>query len=450
MTQQGSGFRLWAVGGGKGGTGRSIVSCNLALALAERDLEVVLVDGDLGGACLHHLLGIQAPQYTLNDLIVPHGAGLEELLLPTVHPRLKLLAGASGRLGLAEADGLDRAMLGQKLVRLDADVILLDLGPGTSLATLDLWNMAGNPLLLTTPEPTAVQGAYTFLQLALQRRIQLACSAVLAVSAQLGGPGGLLARWHGQPISGLIQEIAGIDSAAAQAAETAAASLQPKLVLNAADRIAAARTAGTLAGAAHFFLGLDLVWVGSVPEDAELRSSVRLLEPFLIGCARESPTAAALRELALILLRNERVDPGPADGRQLRREVELRPPRQSPPPPSVSVEQRSDTAPWVGGPHEITRPIPGMQGTRAEDLRVGGRVLHLQTEDLGPVAAEVLTVVYEQGRILLARRSSYASFRHAPDIGARVHELVLRQHEQVRAELPAATKVVDAPQEGSP
>ena len=45
--------RVVAVGGGKGGIGKSLVSANLGIALAARGSKVVLVDADLGGANLH-------------------------------------------------------------------------------------------------------------------------------------------------------------------------------------------------------------------------------------------------------------------------------------------------------------------------------------------------------------------------------------------------------------
>src|SRR6476659_2547 len=45
--------RIIAVGGGKGGIGKTLVSSNMAIALAQLGHRVMLVDGDLGGANLH-------------------------------------------------------------------------------------------------------------------------------------------------------------------------------------------------------------------------------------------------------------------------------------------------------------------------------------------------------------------------------------------------------------
>ena len=46
------GPEVWAVGGGKGGTGKSFFSSSVALCLADAGKRVVLVDADLGGANL--------------------------------------------------------------------------------------------------------------------------------------------------------------------------------------------------------------------------------------------------------------------------------------------------------------------------------------------------------------------------------------------------------------
>ena len=52
------GPRIWAVGGGKGGVGKSVITSNLAVAFARRGERCVVVDADLGGANLHTMLGV--------------------------------------------------------------------------------------------------------------------------------------------------------------------------------------------------------------------------------------------------------------------------------------------------------------------------------------------------------------------------------------------------------
>jgi flagellar biosynthesis protein FlhG len=59
---------IWAIGGGKGGTGKSLISANLGVALSKMGKQVLLVDADLGCANLHTLFGVE-PEMTLSDFV---------------------------------------------------------------------------------------------------------------------------------------------------------------------------------------------------------------------------------------------------------------------------------------------------------------------------------------------------------------------------------------------
>src|SRR5512133_2159016 len=75
--------RIIAVGGGKGGIGKSMISANLGIALAGRGKRVVMVDADLGGANLHTTLGIDVPKRTLTDFIERRVKRMEDVITPT-------------------------------------------------------------------------------------------------------------------------------------------------------------------------------------------------------------------------------------------------------------------------------------------------------------------------------------------------------------------------------
>jgi flagellar biosynthesis protein FlhG len=87
--------RLWAVGGGKGGVGKSLVSLLVADGLARRGVDVVLVDADLGGSNLHTLLGIRHPSVTIGDFIERRVARLDDVAQPTSTPRRRRGCGSS-------------------------------------------------------------------------------------------------------------------------------------------------------------------------------------------------------------------------------------------------------------------------------------------------------------------------------------------------------------------
>ncbi len=65
-----------AIGGGKGGVGKSFLASNLGVILAKNNNRSILVDVDLGGANLHTCLGIPAPSVTLSDFISDANVGI--------------------------------------------------------------------------------------------------------------------------------------------------------------------------------------------------------------------------------------------------------------------------------------------------------------------------------------------------------------------------------------
>ena len=93
--------KIWAIGGGKGGAGKSVVSTIMAFWLARMGNRTILVDVDLGGANLHTLLGIKSPARTLNDFITRKFESLEDICIETEEKNLRLISGASDVLSLA-------------------------------------------------------------------------------------------------------------------------------------------------------------------------------------------------------------------------------------------------------------------------------------------------------------------------------------------------------------
>jgi len=163
--------QIWAIGGGKGGAGKSVVSTILAFWLARMGKRTVLVDLDLGGANQHTLLGIKNPLKTLNDFITRKFATLEDICIDTEAQNLRLISGASDVLSLANPHFSQKVKLINHLSRIDADYVMLDLGAGTSFNVLDFFLAANNKIVVLTPEPTSIQNAYIFIRNTVYRRL---------------------------------------------------------------------------------------------------------------------------------------------------------------------------------------------------------------------------------------------------------------------------------------
>jgi len=110
--------RVWAVGGGKGGIGKSFLVANLATIAARSGKRVILIDADLGGANLHTCLGVRAGERVLDLCAAPGGktmqlaaAGHRVIAVDRSRQRLQRLGENLERTGLeaelVEADALE-------------------------------------------------------------------------------------------------------------------------------------------------------------------------------------------------------------------------------------------------------------------------------------------------------------------------------------------------------
>ncbi len=165
--------KIWSIGGGKGGVGKSMVTANTAIMLAQMGYKVVAVDLDLGGANLHTCLGMGIPQKTLSDYISRQVSSLKEVVVPSPIENLSIISGAQDEIGIANLKYLQKNKLLKNLNDLNADYILLDLGAGTSFNTLDFFITAHKGLLVVLPEPTSIENTYRFIKSIFIRKIKM-------------------------------------------------------------------------------------------------------------------------------------------------------------------------------------------------------------------------------------------------------------------------------------
>jgi ATP-binding protein involved in chromosome partitioning len=161
-----------AVASGKGGVGKSMVSVNLAVALAETGARVGLLDADVYGPSIPLMMGIhKTPDISPDQHIIPleaHGVKLMSLgfLLPDpsapVIWRGPMIARALGQF-------LRDVLWG------DLDYLLIDLPPGTGDAQLTLsqsLTMSG-VVIVMTPQDLATTIAGKVLMMFRQMRVPI-------------------------------------------------------------------------------------------------------------------------------------------------------------------------------------------------------------------------------------------------------------------------------------
>lgn len=156
--------RVVAVTSGKGGVGKTNMSVNLSIALAQMRRRVVLVDLDLGLANADILLDMM-PRWNLSSVIA--GRKRIDEIVVSGPSGVKLVPGASGVEKLANLNETERAMLVGSLKELcaSADYVIFDTGAGISRNTTAFLAAADDVIVVTTPEPTAVVDAYAVIKL---------------------------------------------------------------------------------------------------------------------------------------------------------------------------------------------------------------------------------------------------------------------------------------------
>lgn len=162
--------KIIAVGGAKGGIGKSLFVANLGVLLAQLGKKTVLVDLDLGASNLHLYLGIWSLPHGITDFLDKTATAIDDIMVPTKYGP-HLIGGGGSKLGDANIHFSRKVKLLRALKALDADYVIIDLGGDTTYNILDFYLAADQGLVLTTCEPASYMDAYGFIKLSLQRKL---------------------------------------------------------------------------------------------------------------------------------------------------------------------------------------------------------------------------------------------------------------------------------------
>ncbi|MCU7931502.1 MAG: MinD/ParA family protein [Candidatus Thiodiazotropha sp. (ex Codakia rugifera)] len=156
--------RVIAVTGGKGGVGKTNISANLGVALAELGRRVMLLDADLGLANLDVILGMHAERNLSH--VMRGECSLEEVMV-TGPKGLKVIPGASGIQHMAEMSPAENAGLIHAFseVANDVDVLLIDTAAGISDLVISFSRAAQEQIVVVCDEPASITDAYAIIKL---------------------------------------------------------------------------------------------------------------------------------------------------------------------------------------------------------------------------------------------------------------------------------------------
>ena len=178
-----SNCRVVAFTSGKGGVGKTNVSVNFALAMANRGKKVLLFDADMGLANVDVMLGI-IPQYTLLNVL----NGQRRLSEIVIEGPAGIRMVASGSGGVQELADLNEAQRGKFLDALQelqhqSDFILIDTGAGLHRNVLAFVLAAEEVVIVTTPEPTSLMDAYGMIKILHRERRDPAINIIVNMAS---------------------------------------------------------------------------------------------------------------------------------------------------------------------------------------------------------------------------------------------------------------------------
>jgi flagellar biosynthesis protein FlhG len=245
--------RVLCIGGGKGGTGKSVLASNLAFFFARRGLRVTVFDADLGLGNLHLLMNV-SPRWNLLHVVREEKRFAE--VVEEVRPGVRLVCGGSGIASLATLrnDEIFRVIRGLQELEASSDLLIVDTAAGLSPRTLLFLRAASEIAVVTTPDITSMTDAYATVKTVLKGN---ADTRVGLVVNQIGS------RAQANEV------FAKIDSVASK------------------------------------FLRRSLAFLGSVEDDAAVLDSIRRRTP-VVACHPHSPAARSFEAIGERLLNEEK------------------------------------------------------------------------------------------------------------------------------------------------
>lgn len=287
-----------AVGGGRGGAGKSLVAQNLAIYLAQLGRAVALVDADWAGANLHTHFGLSAA--AVPPSLDPK-TGREDMaraLVPTSVQGLSLLPAAHDAVEPPGAPrGSRKARWMAHLRALPVEHLVIDVGPGQGHFELDVMAAADVPIAVAVPEPPAVETTYRYLRAAFRRRLRrnalgdrFRLSQIDRVFAEIGR--------LPSPLE-VVHALARIDRATALYAWDQARRTRTHLVVNQTRVRTDVDLGADMVQLAKRHLGVELDELGHVEHDDTVWLAVRRNKAVLV----DSPASRAARNLERIARR---------------------------------------------------------------------------------------------------------------------------------------------------
>ena len=174
--------KLWAIAGGKGGVGKSVLTVLMAVSLARAGKRVVIVDVDFNGPNQRQLFSLRRSSPDIWTLLAENQP-IRTAALATSVPNLRLITAPEQMHHADRVNILHHIRFISALRHLDADYVLLDFGPRTDLHELGYFHTADLNLIVSTAEPTAMENLSRFIKTVLKHKWLLVLNSLNAAGS---------------------------------------------------------------------------------------------------------------------------------------------------------------------------------------------------------------------------------------------------------------------------
>lgn len=262
--------KILPVASGKGGVGKTILTANLGIILAEMGQKTIIVDLDLGGSNLHTILGIKNDIIGLGHFINHKDMSFSDIVHDTKYPGLQFIPGDALFVGTANLQFFKKKQIIKGLMSLDADWIILDLGAGTSANTLDFYSISKAGIMVAIPEITSILNLYSFLKNAYYRYILSHFKRGDIIRDKIIEGGSLRLEKDDFRLIEYVRLIKRDNPERADEIDNAVKGFYPKLILNMSKHERDLNLGENLRGIIHKNLGIDAEYLGILPFENEI------------------------------------------------------------------------------------------------------------------------------------------------------------------------------------
>lgn len=286
---------VYALGGGKGGIGKSFITSNLALYLAKCGHKTLLIDLDFGGANAHTYLGVEEQGVSAKNYLLGEVSYLDKVVLNTQFRNLSIIRGASDWTEDLKLTTKNLNQMFKAARNLGFDRVVYDLGAGTGVETVEAFLDADIKLAVSTPEPISIENTYNFLKRVFYRSLQKCAEqydfqdsiqSIMNRKNELGikKPSDLLKHLNFKyPQTGrmIVQKML---------------AHKPQIIINQCRSPRDQKVGNSLAHISRQYFGQNVEFVGCIDFDNRVWQSIRTMKPLFIE-APDSDTISEFKAL---------------------------------------------------------------------------------------------------------------------------------------------------------